>query len=151
MSQAERYMSFSLGEEEYAVPLLQVREVIALPEVTVVPQTPSYFLGIMNLRGQVISVIDLRLKLGFKAGKTKETAVIIFDLGQAKIGVVVDTVNNVLSPTAEDISDRPAGSGNQHEYIAGIYRRTDKLVFLIDMAKALNMTDLAAVQRAQAA
>jgi purine-binding chemotaxis protein CheW len=85
-----RYLSFSLGTEEYAIPLLAVKEVIAMPEFTSVPYTPSHFLGIMNLRGQVISVMDLRKKLGIKPGSTAETAVIICDLSPLCIGVVVD-------------------------------------------------------------
>ena len=73
----ERFLCFSLGVEEYAIPLLEVREVIAMPEYTPVPYTPPYFLGIMNLRGQVISVMDLRQKLGVTARGDAETTVII--------------------------------------------------------------------------
>ena len=76
----ERFLCFSLGAEEYAIPLLVVREVIAMPEYTPVPYTPPYFLGIMNLRGQVISVMDLRQKLGLKPRSDAETTVIICDL-----------------------------------------------------------------------
>ena len=103
----DRYLSFNLGVEEYAVPLLAVREVIAMPEYTPVPYTPPYFLGIMNLRGQVISIMDLRQKLGVKPLQQAETTVIICDLGGASIGVVVDSVNTVLSPKAEEICISP--------------------------------------------
>jgi purine-binding chemotaxis protein CheW len=75
MNPNSRYLSFNVGKEQYAIPLLTVREVIGMPEITPVPFTPNYFLGIMNLRGQIISVVDLRLKLGLGAGKnTSETA-----------------------------------------------------------------------------
>ena len=67
----QRYLSFSLGSEDYAIPLLSVKEVIAVPEITPIPFTPSHFLGIMNLRGQVISIIDLRSKLGIKTKRER--------------------------------------------------------------------------------
>ncbi len=80
-----RFLCFSLGNEHYAIPLLTVKEVIAPPETTPVPQTPAYFKGIMNLRGQVISVIDLRTKLGIKPLQSAENAVIICDSGEHPI------------------------------------------------------------------
>src|SRR5258708_2612365 len=103
-----RYLSFSLGKEEYAIPLLKVKEVIAVPDTTPVPFTPAHFLGMMNLRGQVISVVDLRLKLGMKkVDRTEETAVIIIDLDPIFLGIVVDSVNKVLNLTEGEISNPP--------------------------------------------
>ena len=93
----ERYLCFSLGEETFAIPLLSVREVIAVPEITRVPQTPAHFMGIMNLRGQVISILDLRTKMGIKVQKTSETPVIICDLSPLCVGVVVDSIQAVLN------------------------------------------------------
>src|SRR4051812_41249332 len=104
MNDQNRFLSFSLGNEEYGVPLLAVKEVIAMPEITPIPYTPSYFLGIMNLRGQVISVMDLRQKLGVKPSQSSETAVIICDLNSLSIGVVVDSINSVLNPVEAELS-----------------------------------------------
>jgi purine-binding chemotaxis protein CheW len=144
----ERFLSFSLGTEEYAVPLLAVREVIALPEFTPVPYTPSYFLGIMNLRGQVISIMDLRQKLGVKPGADTETAVIICDLNGMSIGVVVDSVNTVLNPDAADVSEKPEIQSNRPtDYITGVYRKDKKLILFLDLSKSLSLEDHAAVRK----
>lgn len=143
-----RFLSFSLGSEEYAVPLLAVREVIALPEFTPVPYTPSYFLGIMNLRGQVISILDLRQKLGIKPGVDTETAVIICDLHGSSIGVVVDSVNTVLNPDTADVSDKPEiQSQRSTDYITGVYRKDKKLILFLDLSKSLSLEDHAAVRK----
>src|SRR5687767_11797892 len=97
MSTSNRYICFRLGDEEFAIPLLSVREVIGVPNVTPVPQTPSYFLGIMNLRGLVISVMDLRLKMNIKGKDSAESTVIILDLGNYNLGVLVDEVISVIA------------------------------------------------------
>ncbi len=142
-SKAERYLCFNLGPEAYAMPLLSVKEVIAPPEITPVPQTPNYFLGIMNLRGQVISVIDLRVKLSIKASQASETAIIICDMKPNSMGVVVDSINSVLNPKPEDVSDKPQiQSAKTTEYILGVFRHEEKLVLMIDIAKTLSMGDL---------
>lgn len=145
----ERFLAFSLNSEDYAVPLLSVKEVIALPEITPLPNSPPYFLGIMNLRGQVISVIDLRLKFCMKGSKTPETAVIICDLGNMSLGVVVDCVNSVLSLNESEISPKPDAQGNKKtDYISGVTQKENKLILLLDIAKALDMADHAALNQA---
>src|SRR5688500_4394511 len=96
MNSSNRYICFSLGDENFAIPLLAVREVIGVPEVTPIPQTPAYFLGIMNLRGLVISVMDLRTKLGIKPKGGTEETVMILDLGNFNLGVLVDQVTQVV-------------------------------------------------------
>ncbi|MCM2322675.1 MAG: chemotaxis protein CheW [Oligoflexia bacterium] len=151
-STVQRFLSFSLGTEEYAVPLLRVKEVIALPDVTPVPYTPSHFLGIMNLRGQVTSVIDLRLKFRMKkVENSAETAVIIADLAPLSLGLVVDSINSVMAIRESDIADRPQIESSQSsEYIIGIAKRDKKLVLLLDLAKALSVEDHAALSKALA-
>lgn len=142
-SATNRYLSFSLGEEEYAIPLLAVREVIAMPEVTPIPFTPPHFLGIMNLRGQVISVIDLRTKLGITPKSKQEMAVIICDLSTVSLGIVVDSINHVVSPSASELSGKPDIQGTKNsDYISQVYRSKDALILLIDISRALGMGDL---------
>jgi purine-binding chemotaxis protein CheW len=152
-ARAGRYLCFSLGDEEYAVPLLSVKEVIAMPEFTPVPHSPSHFLGIMNLRGQVISVIDLRKKLGIKTDRATETGVIICDLAPICLGVVVDSINNVLSLTDDQISPKPVVESEKgSDYITGVTRKETKLILLLDIGKALDLADRAAMgQTKQAA
>lgn len=148
----DRFLSFSLGNEEYAIPLLSVKEVIAMPEFTAVPQTPPHFLGIMNLRGQVISVMDLRVKFGIKPATSQETSVIICDLKSMAIGVVVDSINSVLSPEVEDLSPKPEiQSSKSTEYITGVYRKDKRMVLFLDIAKSLSVEDKLAVGMKQAA
>ena len=142
MTESLRYLCFHLAKEEFAIPLLSIKEVIGFPEITAVPQSPSHFLGIMNLRGQVISVMDLRLKLGIKAGKTDETSVVILDLGDHQLGVVVDQVNSVLLLGGEEISDRPGiDNSKAFDYITGVFRKNEKLIFVLDIARALSVED----------
>jgi len=150
-SENSRFLCFSLGSEEFAIPLLSVREVIAMPEITPVPQTPPHFLGIMNLRGQVISVMDLRTKLSIKPDPKAETAIIICDLNPNSIGIVVDSINSVLNPSAKEISEKPEIQSQKNtEYIQGVFRSHDKLILLLDVAKTLGSGDLQALSKGQA-
>jgi purine-binding chemotaxis protein CheW len=143
-----RYLSFTLGKEDYAIPLLSVKEVIAPPEITPVPHTPNYFMGIMNLRGQVISVLDLRVKLSIKPSDSSETAVIICDLGGLSLGVMVDAINAVLNPKPSEISDKPEiHSTKNTEYITGVYRKDNRLILFLDIARSLEVQDHAAIQK----
>jgi purine-binding chemotaxis protein CheW len=144
-----RYLSFSLGSEEYAIPLLSVKEVIAIPEITPIPFTPAHFVGIMNLRGQVISVIDLRQKLGIKSKSTAETAIIICDLDPLSLGVVVDAINSVLSPSATELSGKPEIQSTRNtDYITGVYRKNEQLVVFLNIAKTLSLDDQKVVSNA---
>lgn len=139
----DRYLSFSLGTEDYALPLLSVREVIAIPEITPVPQSSSYFLGIMNLRGQVISVIDLRSKLSIKPSTSTESAIIICDLQPNSLGVVVDSINSVINANPNQISEKPEiHSQKNTDYIQNVYRDKDKLIVLLDISKVLNTQEM---------
>ncbi len=145
-----RYLSFSLGAEEYAVPLLVVKEVIALPEITPIPFSAPHVLGIMNLRGQVISVVDLRTRLGIKPQSGAETGVIICDLGATTLGVVVDSINSVVSPKPDELSDKPEVTSKNSEYIEQVFRRGKDLVLLINIARALGVQELAPIKNVAA-
>lgn len=149
-SDAQRFLVFSLNDEEYAIPLLHVKEVIALPEVTQIPYTPSHFLGIMNLRGQVISIVDLRLKFKMKkAEKTSETTVVICDFESVVLGVVVDSVNCVMALNEGDIAPKPEIESSVNSgYITGVTKRDKKLVVLLNLAKALSVEDRQAMNKA---
>lgn len=150
----DRFICFNLGDEEFAIPLLSVREVIGVPEVTPVPQTPPYFLGIMNLRGLVISVMDLRLKMGIKGQTSDENTVIILDLGDYSLGVLVDQVNSVISVSADVLSAKPLVDPSKFaDAITGVYRKEDHLILILDIAKALSVEDRSALsnQRSKAA
>jgi len=142
-----RFLEFSLGQEDYAIPLLSVREVISIPETTPIPKAPPHFLGIMNLRGQVISVVDLRTKLKIKPkGNNQEESVIIVDINGMNLGIVVDSINKVLAFTQDQVNEVPEIETQVNaEYIQGVFRKEDSLTVLLDVAKVLDLKDMKAV------
>lgn len=139
-----RFLCFSLGKERFAIPLLQVKEVIANTDTTSIPQAPTYFKGIMNLRGQIISVIDMtcKLKIG-QAEITPETTIIILDLNGLFIGVIVDSVDFVLDCDPNKISKPPDHEvGVKSEYIVGVVREKGSLILMIDMNLLMGTDDI---------
>lgn len=139
----ERFLVFNLGTDSFAIPLLVVKEVIAVPDVTPLPFVPQHFIGIINLRGQVVSLMDLRLKLGVKATNTEETAVIIADLAPLTIGIIVDNVDSVIKPARQDINTKPeVDHHNNSEFITGVMRKDNRLTMFIDIARALDTHEL---------
>ena len=143
-----RYLEFCLGDQEYAIPLLMVREVISVPETTPIPKSPPHFLGIMNLRGQVISVVDMRKKLKINAKKDIEEAVVIVDIGGLNIGVVVDSINKVLAFAEDEICDMPEIDQQVNtKYILGVYKKEHSLTVMLDIAKVLDLQDMQAINQ----
>lgn len=144
----ERYLQFDLGEESYAIHLLSVKEVIPLPETTPLPNSPSFYIGIMNLRGQIISIIDLRKKLNISSkDKDIEEAVIIIEIGGVGIGVVVDSINKVLNISTISVSEVPEVSSQVNaKYIEGVYQGDKNLTILLDLASVLNINEIQKMQ-----
>lgn len=146
-----RYLEFELGGELFAIPLSRVREVIAVPKTTRVPDAPAHFVGLMNLRGQVLSVLDLKKKLSIKSvdGVT-EPAVIILDIEPNPIGVIVDSVHRVLNISQKDLSDPPTNSEKAKglNYVDGIFKGDNRLTLIISVEKIIDVSD---IQRATAA
>lgn len=144
---SERYLTFLIGREQYAIPLLQVKEVIEMSTPTPIPQTPSYFEGVINLRGQVISVLDLRLKLQkAKSENGPKTAIIILDLEPTScLGVIVDRVNSVQAFQPDDVSP-PPDVASREQYLLGVARRDNRMTLILDIKSALkNETEKLAV------
>ena len=138
----ERFLNFSLGTEEFAIPLLSVKEVIGIPAFTPIPQSPSYFSGLTNLRGTVIPVLDLGQKLNIPVQQTSERAVIILNIGSIVVGIMVDSVNQVIAPKINDLSPRPETDPTvRTDYIISVYRRDQQLTLLVDIAMALGTQD----------
>lgn len=138
-----KYLTFSLAGEEYGVPVLKVREIMKMMDITVVPQVPPYVRGVINLRGKVITVIDLRLKFGFAAqDQTDETAIVVVEVkadgGKVLMGVVVDSVSDVLNIQAEEIEDTPAfGDRVVTDYLCGMATVKGRVKILLDLDRAL--------------
>lgn len=146
-----RYLVFSLCDELYAVELPRVKEVIAMAETTPIPQAPSHFKGIMNLRGSVISIIDLRSKLKMsKADVGPETAIVILDLEPLYLGIVVNSVNSVVSLSPSEVSETPDIQLNtKKNFIQGVARKDEKLILLLDIAATLDVEDMKAIKSQQ--
>jgi len=140
---AGKYLTFKLAEEEYGIEILKVREIMGLMPVTSVPQTPVYVRGVINLRGKVIPVVDLRTKFGMQAIEdTEETCIIVVDVstdGQvANMGIVVDRVEEVLDIVAGDIEDTPSlGAGVNTDFILGMGKVGERVKMLLDIDRVL--------------
>jgi purine-binding chemotaxis protein CheW len=151
---AEKYLSFFLGTEEFAIGVLSVREILGMQDITSVPQTPPYVKGIINLRGKVAPVVDLRLKFGMEPGAyTQRTCIIVVDVageaGRMLVGVVVDAVSEVLNVAPGDIEPTPDfGEGVAIPYLLGIAKSKGKVKMLLDIDKALVGTELAPLAEA---
>ena len=143
-----KYLTFALGSEEYGLEILKVREIIGYMEITAVPQTPSYVKGVINLRGQVIPVIDLRTKFGMEtANITEETCIIVVEIRQDgrkfSTGIVVDHVQEVLDIDGENIEEAPQfGSTVNTDFILGIGKVGNSVKILLDIDKVLGNCEL---------
>ena len=147
-----KYLTFVLCNEEYGLEILKVREIISMIDVTTVPQTPDFIKGVINLRGKVIPVIDLRLKFGMpETDYTKETCNIVVDVQGLLMGIVVDTVSEVLEIAEADIEPPPSfGSKIATDFILGMGKVKGKVIILLDIGKILSAEELATVEQAGA-
>ena len=147
-SREGKYLSFALSNEEYGLEILKVREIIGDMEITAVPQTPPYVKGVINLRGQVIPVIDLRTKFGMETTEvTDKTCIIVVEVEQANktfnTGIIVDHVQEVLDISVEQIEDAPQfGSSVETDYILGMGKIGDSVKILLDIDKVMAGVDL---------
>ena len=153
-SLAGKYMTFKLAAEEYGLEILKVREIIGLMAVTRVPKTEEFIRGVINLRGKVIPVLDLRLKFGMeKAEATDQTVIIVVQYTHRDkdftMGILVDEVLEVLNVTAQQIEPPPNfGSGSVDvDFILGIGKHASRVVFLLDIGKILSDDEAEMVQR----
>lgn len=139
-----KYLTFALGEEEYGLEILKVREIIGLMDITRVPRMPDFIRGVINLRGKIIPVVDLRLKFGMDEQEdTKETCIIVVDLEKLLIGVVVDKVSEVLDILEDRIEETPDfGISVDTEFILGVGKCDDDVVMILDIAKVLTTDDI---------
>jgi purine-binding chemotaxis protein CheW len=141
---AEKYIIFKLGKLKFAIPLLQIKEVTALTPPTPIPFTPKYFRGIINLRGQVLSIIDLRSRFNFEAtDKNQETAIIIVDLPEISLGIVVDGVDSVNNILSDQIQSPPSTDKSwNRDFVKGVIQQEDGLILLLEIEKLLNDREL---------
>ena len=145
---AGKYLTFVIGKEEFGVGVLKVREIMGIQDITAVPQTPPYLKGVINLRGKVIPVIDLRLKFGLPSvDYTQRTCIIVVQVksGSALLlmGIVVDEVSEVITMAGADIEDTPDfGSTVSTSYILGMAKIKDKVKILLDINEVLTSQEI---------
>ncbi|HQB38432.1 MAG TPA: chemotaxis protein CheW [Deltaproteobacteria bacterium] len=136
-SELIQLVSFSLDNEEYAVEVLKVREIIRMPEITHMPNTPHYAEGIINLRGKVIPVISLRKKFSLMDTENdSHTRVMVMDINGELTGFIVDSVSEVIRISSSEVQPPPsamASCGVEQEYITGVVNRSERLLILLDL------------------
>lgn len=144
-----KYLTFSLADEEYGLEILKVREIIGIMDITSVPQMPHFIRGVINLRGKVIPVVDLRLKFGMEPAEyTDATCVIVVDVGTL-MGIIVDTVQEVLHIDEGAIDPPPPlGASVDTSFILGMGKVRDQVKILLEIDRVLNEGELAALQSA---
>ena len=149
-----KYLTFTLSEEEYGIEILKIREIIGMMDVTTVPQMPHFVKGVINLRGKVIPVIDLRLRFGLDPKPYDErTCIIVAEVashdGNVQMGLVVDTVSEVVNIGLEEMENTPVfGVNVDTHYILGMAKLKGKVKILLDIDKVLTETQWQEVSKA---
>jgi purine-binding chemotaxis protein CheW len=151
---AGKYLTFRLAQEEYGLEILKVQEIIQLQAITRVPRTPPYVRGVINLRGKVIPVVDLRAKFGIEGAEdTERTCIIVVQIHAGEsllvIGILIDEVREVLDIRAENIEESPSfGSSVETEFILGMGKVNGQVKILLDIDRVLNASDTIALRSA---
>lgn len=143
-SLSNQYVTFQLGSETYGISILKLNEIIAYQSCTTIPNVPSFIKGVLNLRGIVVPVIDLRERFGMDTKDYDQfTVIMILDVAGRIMGLVVDAVSDVITLNREDVKPRPHfSSGISTEFIAGMGIKDNKFVILLDVDKVLSDEEL---------
>lgn len=133
----QQIVNFTVGEVNYGVPVDQVREVREIQSVVPVPGAPSYIEGMSNLRGQLITVMDLKERLNLTAAETTGDKIIVIEVNDLSVGVVVDTVTDVSTITEDNIEGNMDIASEYDEYVIGVGKQEDKLVVILNLANVI--------------
>jgi purine-binding chemotaxis protein CheW len=148
-----KYLTFSLAGEEYGVGILKVKEIIGLMPITLVPRTPDYMKGVINLRGKVIPIVDLRKKFGMiTTDNTERTCIVVMEIsspgGPILMGIVVDSVSEVLNIRNTEIDDPPEiGSDLETDYILGMAKINGGVKILLDIDRVMQENELKSIEK----
>ncbi len=148
-----KYLTFSLAGEEYGMGILKIKEIIGMMPITIVPRTPSFVKGVINLRGKVIPVVDLRLKFGMdEIGYTERTCIIVVEMkvqgGAVLIGIVVDSVSEVLNIKAADIEETPTfGTKVETDYLLGMAKMNGGVKILLNIDNVLDADQISMLDK----
>ena len=147
-TQRGRYLIFHLGEEIFGLEIKYVIEIIGIQSITKIPESKQYIKGIINLRGKIIPVIDMRLKFGKEeVDYTDRTCIVVVEIDSVFIGLIVDGVEEVLTIEDEEISAPPSNkTGFENNYIKGISKINEKIQLLLECKKLLNTSELELIE-----
>lgn len=152
LAQINSYLTFKLGEEEFAAHVSKVLSIMEMTKITKVPKSPDYMQGVINLRGQVLPVVDTRIKFGMSPTEfTQNTCIVVMEVEVEKeyvqVGALVDSVQEVLELSDEDIQPPPSiGTNYKSEFIYGMAKVDEKFIMILDMDKVFSAKELADVQ-----
>ncbi len=142
----EQIVSFRLGKETFAIVVSQVREIRKVEDITRVPKLPPYIEGVMNLRGQITTVIDLKKRLNIVSdgpARSAQSRIIVAEVGDNQLGIIVDAVEDVMRVPKESISPPPKTlSDNESSALTGISKLPDKLIMMLDLEKVVNSVEM---------
>lgn len=140
----QEFLTFTLGDEEYAIDILKVQEIRGYDGVTRIANTPDYIKGVINMRGVIVPVVDMRLKLHVgKAVYDQFTVMIILNLGERVVGMVVDGVSDVVALSEEQIRAAPEfGTAMDTEYIQGLASIEERMVIVVDIEKLMSSSEM---------
>jgi purine-binding chemotaxis protein CheW len=149
-----KYLTFTLDNEEYGISILKIKEIIGMMPITSVPQTPEFVKGVINLRGKVIPVVDLRLRFGMESIEyTERTCIVVVEIAERYdnivIGIVVDSVSEVLNIKGEDIEDTPTfGTKLNTDYILGMAKMEGGVKIMLDIDRVLKGEEIEMIRKA---
>jgi len=156
LNEAAQYLSFTLADEIFALDITKVREVLEYTEITRIPKMPAYMCGVINLRGGVVPVVDMRLKLGMpEAERTIETCIIITDVKvdgiSVTIGAMADSVSEVFDLDTSQVEPSPSiGTQVKADFLMGMGKHEDNFVLLLDIDKTFSFAELASIKKVDA-
>ncbi|PKN53033.1 MAG: chemotaxis protein CheW [Deltaproteobacteria bacterium HGW-Deltaproteobacteria-13] len=147
---AGKYLTFFLASEEYGVEILKVQEIIGRMPITPVPLTSRYIRGVINLRGKIHPIMDLKVKFGMEQTViSDETCIIVIKTSSLMMGILVDKVSEVVNMVSEDIEDTPSfGADVNTEYLLGVGKTGGRVRLLLDIEKVINASDIINLKKA---
>lgn len=157
LARTNKHLTFTLGGEEYGLDILKVQEIIGIMPITRVPKTPEFVRGVINLRGKVIPVVDLRVKFGMGSNEdTDRTCIVVVQVanksGHAVMGAVVDEVSEVIDIAEDQIEATPEfGADIDTDFVLGIGKVADKVVMVLDIDKVLSAREINVIKRVASA
>ncbi|KAF1067652.1 MAG: Chemotaxis protein CheW [Pseudomonas citronellolis] len=148
----QEYLTFTLGREEYAIDILRVQEIRGYDQVTSIANSPPFIKGVINLRGAIVPIVDLRIKFNLDdVGYDQFTVVIILNVGRRIVGAVVDSVSDVIALGSDAIKPPPEfGSTFDTRYLLGLATAGERMLILVDIEKLMTSHEMALVDEAAA-